>query len=104
MRTHLRSITVATAVAVTAMFFGGAAIAATHHSDRGHERYSEACSTLASQWNDAAGGHHGRHFKSALHQESIGARDCRSHRTAMQRAGTEHYRTALRLLGVKPNA
>jgi hypothetical protein len=69
-----------------------------------HEHYRQACSTLAGQWSDAAASHHRRHFKSAKHEESMGARDCASHRTAMQKAGTRHYRTALRLIGVRPRA
>ena len=106
MNTRIKPATLAAVCLVSAAALSGAAMASTpHHGMRGQERYSEACSTLASQWNDAIGGHnHGRHLSSARRQESIGERDCRSHRVAELKAGTEHYRTALRLLGVRPRA
>lgn len=88
----------ATAIALTA----STASAATHHRDM---RFTHACSTLADQWSSAIASHdHDRQARRARHQESIGARDCRSSHSATRHVGVEHYRSALRILGVKPHA
>lgn len=106
----LKMLLAAIAIAATT----GAAMAATHHisyhrssyhrdSAASHARYAEECGALAGQWSSAIASHNnGRRLRRAERQESIGARDCRSGHTASLRAGVRHYRSALRMLGVKP--
>lgn len=99
----LKMILAATAFAAAATV----ASASTHHPSKNasHARYSEACSTLAGQWSSAEADHKNSHkFRKAERQESIGARDCASRHTATLKVGAQHYRTALRMLGVKPQA
>ncbi len=104
MTPRLKLTTFGVAFIATSLTMGGVALAATpHHSNTGkHERYTEACSTLSGQWSSAASGSHAK-MRQARYQERKGAQDCRSHKTAELKAGVQHYRSALRMIGVKPS-
>jgi hypothetical protein len=103
----MKSATLAAIFLTTAIATTGVAMAATHHhaNAQTHEKYAAACSVLSGQWSNAVTNHgHNRHLGQAKHQERIGARDCRSNKTAELKAGVMHYRTALRTIGVRPSA
>lgn len=106
MTPRLKIATFGVALLATSLTMGGIALAATpHHSNAGqHEHYAAACSTLSGQWSSAVStGHHAK-LRQARYQERIGQRDCRSHKTAELKAGAQHYRSALRMIGVRPSA
>jgi hypothetical protein len=102
MNPRLKLTTFAIALVATTLTAGGVAMAATPHHMRNHARLTEECSTLAGQWSTAETGHH-RHLRAARAQERIGARDCRSNRAVELKAGVQHYRSALRMIGVRPS-
>lgn len=70
-----------------------------HHSSR----YSQHCSSLASQWQTASEGRHmSRHFGKAKVDAARGERLCSSSNVSHQRRGVADYRAALKLIGVRP--
>ena len=107
----LKMILAATALAAAAATATAATHQASYHkasyhrASASHAKYVEECSALAGQWSSAVADHKGgRKLHSARRQESIAARDCNSKHTASLKDGVQHYRSALRMIGVKPQA
>lgn len=81
-----------------------AATAPAMHRTSLNAKYSNECSSLEGQWSAASSEHAQAHnFHRAEHQAKLGQTSCGSHKVATLRTGVTHYRSALKLIGVKPS-
>ena len=77
--------------------------AAYSHTSSTPDGFNSECRTLGAQWNSVATSHaSNRHFRTAKADAARGERDCKSTNTAMLRKGVGQYKTALKLIGVRP--